>query len=164
MTTKVEIVAAFSTCTVLIAALGAVAGFTARAEDSGGAIYNGINQLRQTCGAISDDPRLTVAAQRHANDLLVSGVGGGHIGSDGSSPQARIADAGYTRTGLTSEIVYWGTGSRATPSAALDLWMESPAHRAIILDCAFTAVGLATAWDGRKMVAVGDFAGPQGPI
>ena len=43
------------------------------------------------------------------------------------------------RTGNTGEIVYWGTGSAATPGAALDLWMESPAHRAIILNCAFTA-------------------------
>jgi uncharacterized protein YkwD len=85
---------------------------------------------------------------------------GGHIGSDGSSLQARIADAGYTRTGYTGEIVYWGTGSAATPSAALDLWMESPAHRAIILNCAFTEGGFAVAWDGNKMTAVGDFAGP----
>ena len=91
--------------------------------------------------------------------MLMSGVGG-HIGSDGSSPQARIADAGYTRTGYTGEIVYWGTGSAATPSAALDLWMESPAHRAIILNCAFTAGGFAIASDGNKMTAVGDFAGP----
>ena len=108
---------------------------------------------------IGDDPRLAVAAQRHANDMLKNGVDG-HIGSDGSSPQARIADAGYTRTGYTGEIVYWGTGSAATPSAALDLWMESPAHRSIILNCAFTAGGFATAWDGNKMTAVGDFAGP----
>ena len=111
MTTKVKIVTAFSICTVVITAPGAVAGFAARADDLGAAIYNGVNQLRQTCGVIGDDPRLTVAAQRHANDMLMNGIGGGHIGSDGSSPQARIADAGYTRAGYTSEIVYWGTGS-----------------------------------------------------
>jgi len=43
---------------------------------------------------------------------------------------------------------------------ALDLWMESPPHRAIILNCAYTAAGFATAWDGNKMTVVGDFAGP----
>ena len=122
-------------------------------------MYSGVNRLRQTCGVIGDDPDLTVAAQRHANDMLENGVGG-HIGSDGSSLQARIADAGYTRTGYTSEIVYPGTGSYATPSAALDLWMESPGHRAINSNCAFTAAGFAVAWDGNKMTAVGDFAGP----
>jgi uncharacterized protein YkwD len=159
MATKVKIVTTFSICAVVMTALGAVAGFAARADELGAVIYNGVNELRQTCGVIGDDPRLTVAAQRHADDMLMSGVGG-HIGSDGSSPQARIADAGYTRTGRTSEIVYWGTGSRATPSAALDLWMESPVHRGIILDCAFTAAGFAIARDGNKMIAVGDFAGP----
>ncbi len=159
MTRKVEIVAVFSIYTVFITALGTVAGFAARADDLGTAVYSGVNRLRQTCGVIGDDPRLTVAAQRHANDMLKNGVDG-HIGSDGSSPQARITDAGYTRPSYTGEIVYWGTGFAATPSVALDLWMESPAHRAIILNCAFTAAGFATAWDGNKMTAVGDFAGP----
>jgi uncharacterized protein YkwD len=159
MTRKVKIAAVFSICTVFITALGTVADFAARADDSGTAVYSGVNRVRQTCGVIGDDPRLTVAAQRHANDMLKNGVDG-HIGSDGSSPQVRITDAGYIGTSYTGEIVYWGTGSAASPSAALDLWMQSPAHRAIILNCAFTAAGFATAWDGNKMTAVGDFASP----
>jgi uncharacterized protein YkwD len=159
MTTKRKIVAVPSICAASVIVLGTVAGFPARADDLGAAVYNGVNQLRQTCAAIGDDPRLTAAAQRHANDMLQSGVDG-HAGSDGSSPQARIADAGYSLTGQTGEIVFWGTGSAATPSAALDLWMQSPPHRAIITNCAFTAGGFATAWDGNKMTAVGDFAGP----
>lgn len=159
MTGKFEIVAAFWICTVFMTALVAGTGFVARADGSGSAVYSGVNRVRQTCGVIGDDPRLTVAAQRHANDMLQSGLSG-HIGSDGSSPQARIADAGYPRSGYTGEIVYWGTGSAATPSAALDAWMGSPAHRAIILDCGFTAGGFATASNGDKMTAVGDFAGP----
>lgn len=159
MTREVKIVGIFSIGAALITALGTVAGFAARADDSGTAVYNGVSRLRQTCGALGDDPRLTVAAQRHADDMLKNGVRG-HIGSDGSSPQARITDAGYARAGHTGEIVYWGTGSAATPSVALDQWMDSPPHRAIILNCAFTAAGFATAWDGNKMTAVGDFAGP----
>ncbi len=159
MTLKVNIVAVLPICTVLITALGAVAGFAARADDLGTAVYSGVNRLRQTCGVIGDDPGLTMAAQRHADDMLKNGVDG-HIGSDGSSPQARITDAGYIRTGYTGEIVYWGTGSVATPSAALDAWMESPAHRAVILNCAFTSGGFAVASDGNKMTAVVDFTSP----
>ncbi|MGA8331143.1 MAG: CAP domain-containing protein [Mycobacterium sp.] len=157
--TKVKIVAIFSICAVFITVPGTGADFAARADDLGSALYGGIIQLRQTCGVIGDDPALTKAAQRHADDMLVSGENG-HIGSDGSSPQARIADAGYTKAGYTGEIVYWGTGSHATPSAALDLWMESPPHRDIIMNCAFTKGGFATASDGHKMTAVGDFAAP----
>ncbi|MCV7090540.1 CAP domain-containing protein [Mycobacterium interjectum] len=156
MTRKVKIVA-FSSCAVFITIPSMAAGSAAGPDDSATAVYSGVNRLRQTCG-IGDDPRLTSAAQRHANDMLTNGVNG-HIGSDGSSPQARIADAGY-RTGYTGEIVYWGTGSAATPGAALDAWMGSPPHRAIILNCAFTTSGFATAWNGNKMTVVGDFAGP----
>lgn len=157
--TKRNVVAISSICTALITVLGTATGFPARADDLGSAVYSGVSQLRQTCAPIGDDPRLTLAAQRHADDMLKTGLNG-HAGSDGSSPQARIADAGYTQTGSTGEIVYWGTGSAATPTAALDLWMKSPPHRAIILNCAFTVGGFATAWDGNKMTAVGDFAGP----
>lgn len=159
MTRTVTIVAVFSICIAVIADLGTVAGFVARADDSGTAVYSGVSRLRQTCGVIGDDARLTAAAQRHAEDMLKNGVDG-HIGSDGSSPQTRIADAGYGRASYTGEVVYWGTGSAAAPNVALDRWMASPAHRAIILNCAFTAAGFATASDGNKMTAVGDFAAP----
>jgi uncharacterized protein YkwD len=159
MTMKGKVVTVFASCTVLITALGTVAGSTARADDFGTAVYNGISQLRQTCGVINDDPRLTAAAQQHANDMLQNGLDG-HTGSDGSSPGARIADAGYTGTGYTGEIVYWGTGFLASPASALDRWMESPPHRDIIMNCSYTAGGFATASDGNKMTVVGDFAGP----
>jgi uncharacterized protein YkwD len=139
---------------------GTVADFAARADDLASQVYSGINRLRETCGVIRDDPVLTAAAQRHADDMLMSGEQG-HIGSDGSSPQARIADAGYNiRKGYTAEIVYWGTGSLATPTAALDVWMGSPPHRGVIVNCAYTAGGFAIASDGHKMTAVGDFAAP----
>ena len=155
---KVKIVAVFPICTVFITALGTVAGFAARADDLGTSVYSGVNRLRQACGALGDDPRLTEAAQRHANDMLRNGLNG-HIGSDGSSPQVRITDAGY-RTRYSGEIVFWGTGSAANPSQALDMWMQSHPHRGIILNCAYTAAGFATASDGNKMTVVGDFAAP----
>jgi uncharacterized protein YkwD len=157
MTMKLEIVAVFSICAVLITAPGTGSDFVALADDSGNALYGGVSKLRQACDAMSDDPRLTEAAQRHADDMLHNGVSG-HIGSDGSSPQGRIADAGYTRNRATGEIVFWATGSAATPNEALDMWMQSPPHRGIILNCAFSAGGFTTAWDGHKMTAVGDFA------
>ncbi len=157
---RVKTIAVLSVCAVSVMPVGAVAGFAARADDIRAAIYNGVSELRQSCGAIGDDPRLTTAAQRHADDLAINGVEGGHIGSDRSSPLARILDAGYIRPGNTSEIIFWGSGSHANPGAAIDFWMQSPAHRAVILDCAFAAVGFAIAWAGNTVIAVGDFAGP----
>jgi hypothetical protein len=80
---KVKIVGVFSICTVFTTVNGAVVEFAARADDSGTAVYSGVSRLRQACGAIGDDPRLTLAAQRHANDMLQNGLDG-HIGSDGA--------------------------------------------------------------------------------
>ncbi|MGE5695929.1 MAG: CAP domain-containing protein [Candidatus Sericytochromatia bacterium] len=158
MTTKHKIVTVSSICAVCLSSV-VIGEFPAHADDFGTAVYNGVNWYRQTCPAVREDSRLTAAAQLHALDIIKNGVDG-HVGSDGSSPQDRIAAAGYSQTGYTGEIVYWGTGSLATAQAALDLWMQSPAHRAIILDCAFTAGGFATASDGNKLTAVGDFARP----
>jgi len=157
MTTKAKIIAVFLIGALFVAA-PSTADFAARADDSGSAVYSGVNRLRAACGPIGDDPRLTEAAQRHANDMLRNGVNG-HIGSDGSSPQARITQAGY-RSHYSGEVVFWGTGSAANPSQALDSWMQSPPHRGIILNCAYTAAGFATASDGNKMTVVGDFAAP----
>jgi uncharacterized protein YkwD len=159
MAVKVKIIAVLSFCAALTIPVGAVAAFPARADDFRAAIYGGVSDIRQSCGAIGDDPRLTAAAQRLADDLVINGVEGGHIASDGSSPRARILDAGYIRPGNTSEIIYWGSGSHANPSAPLEWWMHSPPHQAIILNCAFTEVGFAIAWARNMVVVVGDFAG-----
>jgi uncharacterized protein YkwD len=155
MAMKVKVIAVFSLGALFVTAPG-TGTFAAHADGPAAALYGGVNRVRDGCGAIGNDPRLTEAAQRHADDMLRNGVNG-HIGSDGSSPQVRITDAGY-RTPYSGEVVFWGTGSAANPSEALDLWMQSPPHRAIILNCAYTTAGFATASDGNKMTVVGDFA------
>lgn len=155
---KIGLAGLFAICAVFTTALTS-AGFTAYADDVATRLHVGVNEKRQTCGAIGNHPRLTAAAQRHANDMLTN-TNFSHTGSDGSSPQVRITEAGYSRARSTGEIIFWGTGSSATASAALAFWMESPGHRAIILNCAFTEAGFATAWDGNMMAAVVDFAAP----
>jgi uncharacterized protein YkwD len=100
--------------------------------------------------------QLVAAAQRHANDILGTSNFSNHTGSDGSTSQSRIADAGYSPIGSYGEIQYGGTG--ATPEAAVNWWMNSPGHRAIILNCSLTDVGLASASNGATTTYVGDFA------
>ncbi|MGW0041999.1 CAP domain-containing protein [Rhodococcus sp. NPDC003348] len=127
--------------------------------DQGGAVLNLINQQRAAngCGPVASNGQLAAAASRHATDMLNSGVTG-HTGSDGSSPDARIAAAGYAPVARWGEIVYWGTGGGATPEAAVNWWMNSPGHRAIITNCALTDAGVSTSSGNGKMTAVGDFA------
>ncbi|MFF5705152.1 CAP domain-containing protein [Streptomyces sp. NPDC012794] len=62
----------------------------------------------------------------------------------GSTPQSRIMGAGYCpnpRSWGVSEITYNGWGGSGTPNAAVKWWMNSPGHRAIILDASLRQFG-----------------------
>ncbi len=123
--------------------------------DQSGAVLGGINAQRAAngCGPLASDGQLNAAASRHANDMQSSGVTG-HDGSDGSNPASRIADAGYSPVARWAENVYWGTGGGATADAAVTWWMNSPGHRANILNCEFVDVGVAAPVVNGKLTAV----------
>jgi uncharacterized protein YkwD len=152
---KMKFLGAFALSAVVVTAVSMNTDFEAQADVATG-LYAGVNQLRP-CGAVRQDPRLAAAAQRHANDMLAHN-NLSHMGTDGSSPAARMTAAGYGGGASTGEIVFWATGSSATADAALAFWMNSPGHRDIILNCGFAAAGFATASNGTMMTAVGDFA------
>ena len=126
--------------------------------DQGGALLEEINATRAAngCGPVSTDPQLTVAAARQSNDMLENGVMN-HTGSDGSSPVQRVTDAGYAPYATVGEIVFWGTGTAGSSAAAVNWWMNSPGHRAIITDCKLTDAGFSAVSNGDKMTAAGDF-------
>ncbi|PZG19858.1 hypothetical protein C1I95_10710 [Micromonospora craterilacus] len=92
------------------------------------------------CGALSVDEKLMTAAQRHSQDQA-DNRNMSHTGSDGSDPGERIDRVGYVwRT--YGENVAW---NQKTPAAVMDAWMNSPGHRANILNCAFTEIGVGVA-------------------
>jgi uncharacterized protein YkwD len=80
---------------------------------------------------------LTVAAQRHANDMARMNRMT-HVGSDGSNGGVRITRAGF-RWGMWGENVAVGYGSS---SAVVYAWMHSAGHRANILNYRFRFMGL----------------------
>jgi uncharacterized protein YkwD len=134
------------------------AGGSAVGGDQGGAVLSQINATRAAngCGPVTANPRLTAAAARQANDMLVKGVQG-HTGSDGSTLAQRVADAGYVAYAKLGEIVFWSTGPGGTPAAAVAWWMNSPGHRAIITDCELTDAGFSAVSSGDKVTVAGDF-------
>ncbi|SEH64136.1 Cysteine-rich secretory protein family protein [Mycolicibacterium rutilum] len=123
-----------------------------------GALLNQINATRAAngCGPVAANPQLTAAAARQANDMLANGVVS-HVGSDGSSVGQRIVDAGYTSYSDFGEIIFWSTGVGAVPAAAVNWWMNSPGHRAVIVDCSMTEAGVAVVRNGARAAAVGEF-------
>jgi len=62
-----------------------------------------------------------------------------HTGHDGSSPAQRIRAAGYQITGTWAENIARGY---RTPAAVMDGWLNSPGHRANIVNCSLRAIGV----------------------
>ncbi|MET8277553.1 CAP domain-containing protein [Micromonospora sp. NPDC005174] len=92
------------------------------------------------CKALSIDDKLMTAAQRHSQDQADHSKMS-HTGSDGSDTGVRLDRVGYAwRT--YGENVAW---NQKTPAAVMDAWMNSSGHRANILNCAFTEIGVGIA-------------------
>ncbi|HET8660754.1 MAG TPA: CAP domain-containing protein [Micromonosporaceae bacterium] len=103
-----------------------------------------VNRERQArgCGPVRVDDRLRAAAGAHSADMAAH-ERMSHTGSDGSSPWERARRAGYAYP--MSENVAYGYG---TAAEVMRGWMESPGHRANILNCDARAVGVGLAYSG----------------
>ena len=88
------------------------------------------------CGALRVDDRLTAAAQAHSDDMAVNGYFS-HTSQDGRTFADRVRAAGYPDPG--GENI--AQGQRSAQSVH-DAWMNSEGHRANILNCDFTAIGV----------------------
>ncbi|WP_343450841.1 CAP domain-containing protein [Micromonospora oryzae] len=92
------------------------------------------------CDALKIDDKLMAAAQAHSQDQADHRKMT-HDGSDGSDVGERLDRAGYAWRAY-GENVAW---NQQTPAAVMDAWMNSPGHRANILNCSFTEIGVGVA-------------------
>lgn len=81
---------------------------------------------------------LSGAAQQHTDDMAAYAYTA-HQGSDGSLPVERLLTFGYG-AGYAGEATAWGF---QYPYQAVEFWVNSPAHRRIILNRYATDVGVA---------------------
>ena len=88
------------------------------------------------CPALRIDDRLVAAAQAHSDDMGVNDYFS-HDSLDGRTFADRIEAAGYPSPG--GENIARG---QRDAQAVHDAWMESSGHRANILNCEFTAIGV----------------------
>ncbi|UFR06310.1 sigma-70 family RNA polymerase sigma factor [Streptomyces sp. Go40/10] len=89
------------------------------------------------CGPVTEDAQLDRAAQGHSDDMAARGFFD-HTNPDGDGPGERITAAGY-RWSTYGENIAKG---QQTPQAVMDSWMNSPGHRANILNCSFKNIGV----------------------
>lgn len=83
------------------------------------------------------DSRLVNAAMEHSADMATNDFFS-HTGSDDSEPWDRMVAAGYSYSWAGENIA----AGYQTPEAVVGGWMNSPDHRANILNCAFTETGV----------------------
>ncbi|WP_043488150.1 MULTISPECIES: CAP domain-containing protein [Streptomyces] len=93
---------------------------------------------------LAPDPNLTVAAQRHSEDMVARDFYS-HTAPEGSQPWDRAAAAGCRHRGIGENIA---CGQR-TPSEVVRGWMNSPGHRANILKPEFSHIGIGYATGSR---------------
>jgi uncharacterized protein YkwD len=109
-----------------------------------------VNQERTSRGLrpLKSNRRLTRAAGGHAKDMVARGYFS-HDSANGASFVDRIRKAGYVPTRVfpsLGEDLAWGSGPLGTPREIVQSWMESPEHRANILNRRFREAGMAVAF------------------
>jgi uncharacterized protein YkwD len=104
-----------------------------------------INKHRAKKGlrALKIDGSLITVARAHSRDMIKRNYFS-HRSKSGTDPSDRIARAGGL--GAIGEDLAWGTGSYATPSAIVKLWLNSPPHRRVLFakDLRYVGIGRAT--------------------
>lgn len=99
-------------------------------------------RARHGVPALEYEPRLEIAAQRHAEDMVGRRFFA-HDTPEGLGPEDRALMAGYpTKHYSSGENLAWGTGPEASPVEIVAGWMHSPGHRENILRPAFTQMGV----------------------
>ena len=99
-----------------------------------------VNQARARYGqdALTLSEKLDTAADKYS-EKMVEENRFSHTGSDGSSPGDRIEKAGYTDWNTWAENIAAG---QQTAEEVVKGWMNSPGHRANILNSRVTHMGL----------------------
>ncbi|MFC0597712.1 CAP domain-containing protein [Streptomyces palmae] len=88
------------------------------------------------CSPLRLDPRVQAAAQAHADDMAARDYYD-HASPEGEHADSRLRAAGYP-AGKWGENIHRGPKD---PASAMRDWMNSPGHRANILDCGFKDFG-----------------------
>ena len=101
-----------------------------------------LERAKAGCGPVRTDDRLTAAARGHSRDMVDRDYFS-HTSPEGKGPGDRAAAAGYPR--WSGENIAAGY---PTPEAVVRGWMDSPGHRANILNCQSKATGVG--YDARE--------------
>jgi uncharacterized protein YkwD len=111
------------------------------------ALLNGI-RASQGLPALRADTELNDAADSHSRGMVASGLFS-HDSASGVRCDVRIRK--FVKARMVGETISWLAGTPATEQAqrTVDLWMNSPPHRATLLTPTFKRIGVSR--KGGKM-------------
>ncbi|MFJ4678007.1 sigma-70 family RNA polymerase sigma factor [Kitasatospora sp. NPDC088783] len=117
----------------------AAASAAKRSTDLAQQVVDLVNTQRAQagCGPVRANAKLATAALRHSEDMAARNFFD-HTNPDGAGPQQRIDAVGYAWSGWGENIAR----GQKDAAAVMESWMNSPGHRANILNCKFTELGV----------------------
>ncbi|MGV0848662.1 CAP domain-containing protein [Mycolicibacterium phlei] len=155
--------------TVVGLTCGAVVGTPVAGADNkrlNDAVVSNVYTVKSQAGCDTDikvNPKLRLAAEWHANDVLNNRALDGDIGSDGSTVADRARNAGYE--GEVAETTAINPALAISGVELMNRWYYRPDYYAIMADCGNVDIGVwsVNALDRTVVVAVygkGDAAPP----
>ena len=132
----------FLGCVLALTLVGSAAGWARAQQDPATRVLTSVNGVRIANGLFpfALDEHLSISAQGHSQDMAAHDLAG-HIGSDNSTVEDRIAAAGYPAYSggiVGAEIVHRGSDD------LLNWWMEPLEHRELVLSTRYREVGIGT--------------------
>jgi uncharacterized protein YkwD len=106
-------------------------------------LINGERTARHL-SALRSAPALDVAARNYSQRMVAQAFFS-HVAPDGQAPLQRVRSSGYLRGARTWQIgenLAWGSLTSSTPDAIVASWMQSPGHRANMLEPAYREIGI----------------------
>ncbi|MGB8983972.1 MAG: LysM peptidoglycan-binding domain-containing protein [Anaerolineales bacterium] len=94
---------------------------------------------------------LNVAAKDHAADMVCNNYLS-HIGLDGSTPEERVAAAGFTASLVVEDLYALHPAYGGNPQAAFDWWMSDPKSKADLLNPDTNVFGIAYASSEQSLL------------
>ncbi|MFF4849966.1 CAP domain-containing protein [Streptomyces sp. NPDC001194] len=142
---------AVAACAAPLLFTGAAAGVAGAAtapdtvrDSNAGEIVSLVNaeRAKANCEPLTVNPKLTQAAQAHAEDMAKNNLTG-HTGSDGSNEEARLAKVDYKWSAWGENVSSGFPDSKAH----VEGWLKSAPHKGAMLNCNFTETGVGVSGD-----------------
>ncbi len=102
-----------------------------------------LERSKANCRPVQADAQLALAARQHSADQAAKGYFD-HTSQDGRTWSDRIEATSYQGRPGGENIA----AGQPTPAAVMESWMNSPGHRANILNCSFKDLGVGMAKGG----------------